>query len=439
MPSTKQSKEIFLLGAGGMGMLPLAIYLKQMGYHPLAYDDAFSEPVRDILERLSIPVLEAIPESGVARVVYSSAILPTHPVYRQALALGIPLEKRGAYWAELIQPKKLLAVVGSHGKTTSTGMLIDVLDKAGFSFSYLLGGLFNDGRLPARYCAESDWVVSEVDESDRTWDQFSPTITLAVNFDWDHVDAYSSEADLANSFLALFQRTKEKIIVLEEETVLAKLARLSAIPFESLGFSGTSSYCIRNAERGKVQLRSPTCTLELEGSFNAKNASLALAAASTLGISLPADPLKDWKGIYRRQATLYESKELSVFADYAHHPRELKAILALAQLRFQGPQTVVFQPHRYSRTAEHALGFAEALSRADAVFLLPVYSANEPFLEGGTSLAIKKAFPDLSKLQCFAEKDACLGYLKTLRPKGTLVFIGAGDIYQLAQTYVSTL
>lgn len=434
-----QDMKTFLLGAGGMGMLPLAVYLKQMGHRPLAYDDAFSGPVRAILERLSIPIVEDISQNEVNRVVYSSAILPSHPLYQKALALGLPLERRGAYWAKLVQDKKLLAVVGSHGKTTTTGILIEILEKAGFSFSYMLGGLFNEGRLPARYCPKSEWVVSEIDESDRTLDEFNPVLTLAVNFDWDHVDAYPSQADLAASFLALFQRTREKIIFLEEDQVLGQLAHLSATSSTSIGFSDAGPYSLKDLGKGKFQLLTPPCTLELEGLFNAQNASLALAAANVLGVALPATPLKDWKGIFRRQATLYQSKDRCVFADYAHHPQELKAILDLAQARYPGPQTVVFQPHRYSRTAQHALGFAEALTVADAILLLPVYSANEAFLEGGTSLAIKKAFPHTSKLQYFETGDACLAYLQAQRPKGALLFIGAGDIYQLAQTYVSTL
>ncbi len=431
--------NIFLLGAGGMGMLPLALYLKQMGHTPMAYDDAFSEPVRAILEKLSIPVAEDLPENRVDSVIYSSAILPSHPIYQKALALGFPLEKRGVYWAKLIQDKKLLAIVGSHGKTTTTGIFIELLESAGFSFSYMLGGLFNDERLPARYCPKSEWVVSEVDESDRTLDGFSPHLTLAVNFDWDHVDTYPNQADLAASFLSLFQRTKEKIIFLEEDQILGQLARLSTTPYVSLNFSNSGPYALKDLGKGKVQLLAPNTTLELEGIFNAKNASLALEAAKALGVALPATPLKSWKGIFRRQTILYQSTELCIFADYAHHPQELKAVLDLAQERFPGPQTVVFQPHRYSRTAQHAHGFAEILNRADTVLLLPVYSANEPFLETGTSLAIKKAFPNISKLQYFETKEACVAYLQVQQPKGALLFIGAGDIYQLAQTYVSTL
>lgn len=437
--------NIFLLGAGGMGMLPLALYLKQMGHKPIAYDDAFSEPVKAILEALAIPIVKDLPTHSVDTVVYSSAIVSSHPIYQKALALGLPVEKRGAYWARLVASKKLLAVVGSHGKTTTTGILIELLESAGFSFSYMLGGLFNSGRLPARYCPKSEWVVSEIDESDRTLDLFSPHLTLAVNFDWDHVDAYPSQADLASSFLALFKRTQEKIIFLEEDKPLGQLARLSSSPYTSLEFSNTGPYTLKDLGianvqlLGQFQLLSPKCTVELQGLFNAKNAALALAAVNALEASLPADPLKNWQGIFRRQALLYEGGSLSVVADYAHHPQEIKALLAFAKDRFPGPQTVVFQPHRYSRTAQHAKGFAEALSVADTVLLLPVYSANEPFLEGGTSLAIKKAFLSHSKLQYCATKASCLAYLQAHRPKGALLFIGAGDIYSLAQTYVRTL
>lgn len=432
--------KILLLGAGGMGMLPLAIYLKQMGHHPLAYDDAFSEPALGILRALDIPCVDGLePEDKVDRVVYSSAIAHDHPLYRKALAYGLPLYRRGIFWAEIIQSKKLLAIVGSHGKTTTTAMLIDLLSKSGMTFDYMLGGLFKDKRLPAAYRPESEWIVSEIDESDATIQAFSPAITVVVNFDWDHVDTYPQSADLEASFLALLQRTTEKIIFLAEDQALRPLAELSQKPCEALQFGPSSPYHIEASTGGNFRLSSGSSSLELPGLFNIKNASLALAAATALGVTVDKEPLKDWQGVWRRQDHLYQDSAVHIMADYAHHPQELRALLALARSSMPGPQTVVFQPHRYTRTRQYAQAFAEALSAADAVLLLPVYAANEAFLPDGTSLAIKNAFPEGSKLQYFEDKAACLAYLKILQPKGALLFVGAGDIDQLAHAYVQTL
>ncbi len=432
--------RVFLLGAGGMGMLPLAVYLKQMGHAPLAYDDAFSEPVLDILQQLDIPCVKDFSlEDKIDSVVYSSAIGPSHPLYQKALASGLPLTKRGIFWAELVKSKKLLAIVGSHGKTTTSAMLIEILSQSGMSFDYMLGGLFKENRLPAAYKPDSEWLISEIDESDATIDAFSPEITLVVNFDWDHVDTYPQAADLEASFLALFQRTQQKVVFLAEDATLRRLASASPTKSLAIDFNENSPYHIEDSGSGNFKLSSASSSVELAGLFNIKNASLALAAASALGVDLGTSPLKTWKGVWRRQDHLYQGPDVHIMADYAHHPQELKALLALARSSIPGQQTVVFQPHRYTRTHKYAKAFAEALSAADSILLLPVYSANEPFLAEGTSLAIKNAFPEASKLQYFEGKAACLAYLQSTRPKGSLIFIGAGDIDQLAHAYVHTL
>jgi UDP-N-acetylmuramate-alanine ligase len=164
-----------------MGVGPLAIYLAQLGYTVTGEDDALTGDMRSLLHREGV-ALGAIPDDA-ELVVYSSAIARSHPAYVAALARKLPLVRRGEMLAEIVREKKLVAVCGSHGKTTTTAMLIAALRAAGFPAGYVLGGLFADDTPPAR-AGSNDWVVAEIDESDGTIDRFSPEITVAVNLDW---------------------------------------------------------------------------------------------------------------------------------------------------------------------------------------------------------------------------------------------------------------
>lgn len=210
----REDTNIYMVGVGGMGMCPLAIYLAQAGYNVSGVDDNMRPEVALILKKngVRIDLEKRLPEICDS-VIYSSAIGEEDEIFVQGRERGIPFFRRGEYLARVVGNKKLLAIIGSHGKTTTAGMLIHALNRAGVDFSFLLGGLFNDESiLPARYC-ESDWIVAEIDESDGTIDEFSPEVTLVVNFDWDHPARYGCIEDLERTFLELFRRTRCAVIM----------------------------------------------------------------------------------------------------------------------------------------------------------------------------------------------------------------------------------
>ena len=231
-----------------MGMAPLAIYLAQAGYAVTGEDDAMTEEVRVLLNRERVSVM-SIPDDS-ELVVYSSAIAKTHPAYVAATARNLPLVRRGEMLAELVREKKLVAVCGSHGKTTTTAMLITALRRANFPAGYILGGLFGDETSPARV-GSNDWVVAEIDESDGTIERFTPTVTVAVNLDWDHPDHYRQLADLERTFAALFTRTSTAVLVSDACALSGRVVNLAtdagvaagvALPtFETFGRAGVFS------------------------------------------------------------------------------------------------------------------------------------------------------------------------------------------------------
>ena len=456
--------HVHLLGAGGMGMTPLGLYLVQRGFAVSAEDDHWNPATREVLGHAGVKLtaVNAAPDAT-ELIVYTSAVAPSHPTRQRAVARGLTQVRRGEMLATVTRDRRLVAVVGSHGKTTTTAMLITILQRAGFECGWVLGGLFHGGVLPpARHAG--DWVVAEVDESDGTIGNFSPEITLAVNLDWDHADHYPQLADLENEFAALFARTTGAVFtsdacVLSQRLVarlvergvptrLPDVVRRPASTF-TFGRTGDFQYSIQRESEGSQTLALggkfsiTDATVRALGDFNAANAAAALAVAQQLGAKIEPASLSLFVGVRRRQTCLYASRLVTVIEDYAHHPTEIRALLA--GLRKNARRLlVVFQPHRYTRTAQFKTEFAAALAGADQVFLLDVYAASESPVAGGTTADIYAEFKKTGGTQPITylpgNAAGMLAALKTaLRPGDTVVFVGAGDIDQTGQEFVARL
>jgi len=479
--------QVHLLGAGGMGMAPLGLYLAQLGFRVSGEDDAWNPAVRGLLARAGVTITAAggLPDDA-QLVVHSSAVAPAHPSRRRATAAGVPPVRRGEMLAAVLKGKKLMAVVGSHGKTTTTALLITALARADFPCGWILGGLFQDDALPPARVAAGDWVVAEVDESDGTIDGFAPEVTVAVNLDWDHADHYAKLADLEAAFAALFARTQGAVFISDACTlsarICARLVERSVPPHPGVavrrpastftfGRTGDFQYHLSNdtpaglnlALGGKFSIKE--ATVHAQGEFNAGNAAAALAAAQFIGATISPDSLAGFAGVRRRQ-TLLHASTIRVYEDYAHHPTEIRALLNVlrrsagsplvggpgSEVRPQGPTlqqsggrlVVVFQPHRFTRTARFKAEFAAALAAADSLYLMDVYAAGEPPVAGGTAADI---YAELRKtgaghhVTYLPGNDAGLpGALKpALQPGDTLAFVGAGDIDLMARRFVAQL
>lgn len=450
----KGEQNVCMIGVGGMGMCPLAIYLRQAGYRVIGYDDALQETVKQMLIAEGVELIgraDSLPM--VDCVIYSSAIAPQHLLYKQAKEKGVPLVRRGEYLAKVLKNKKLIAIVGSHGKTSTTALLIHALRTQGFSFSYLLGALFKEKNcLPANYI-DAEWVVAEVDESDGTIEHFSPEITLAVNFDWDHPDKYSSPEDLINTFKRLFGRTRGAIFYPSDCEILKKIVGELSIQEVSFGKGGAFDAGITEEDgrlligfqgllpnSSEMEDRS-VIEVPLSGEFNGKNAMAAVAIVQYLVGEFKADVFKDYLGVQRRQEVLFEANGLNVLMDYAHHPTEIQALLDCARKKWKDAKLiVVFQPHRYTRTKQYYQLFAEVLGSPDQLILMPVYAASEPYDVAGTSELIYTALEDSSKtifLKSFDDDlHSLLPSLDSCHSQASVVlFVGAGDIEKKAKSF----
>jgi len=431
-------------------MAPLGLYLAQLGFDLSAEDDQWNPATRELLERAGValvPVNGAPPATEL--VVHSSAVAPTHPARQAAAARGWPQVRRGEMLAEVTRGRKLVAIAGSHGKTTTTAMLITVLARAGFECGWVLGGLFPDNALPPAR-AGADWVVAEVDESDGTIGLFAPEITVVVNLDWDHSNHYPRPADMENEFAALFTRTRGAVFISDACVRSHRLAAAAqGAPVLTFGRTGDFQYSIRGEQGGSQTLglggKFPlaTATVRALGDFNAANAAAALAVAQHLGAKVDAASLASFAGVCRRQTCLYVSERVSVYEDYAHHPTEIRALLA--SLRKRGARLlVVFQPHRYTRTAQFKAEFAAALAGADQLFLLDVYAASEQPVTGGTAADIYAEFTKSGGTTPVAylpgNAPGLLAAVRAaVRTGDTLAFVGAGDIDHLGREFVAQL
>lgn len=446
MESKAACQRILFVGVGGMGMTPLAVLLAKSGVVVDGIDDQLEEANQTILEAHYVGLTGTFDLTpGYQQIVYSRAIRHDDPRLEEARRKGISVVSRGEKLADFVANKQLIAVVGSHGKTTTTAMLIHLLRKHDVAFSYMLGGLFSDSSIaPADYQEGAEYMVAEVDESDGTIDLFAPAITVCQAVSWDHNAFYQSEASLHDTFTRLFSRTSEQIIYDEqvEELIDREQSPSHLTPLATHHFSCRAHHSDRTLlEVQSSEYLTGTAIVKAVGAYNAKNAILAMLAARRLIKKDLSEGLMDFAGVYRRQELLYGDRveDFFVYQDYAHHPKEVSTFLESMRVHFPSyRRVVVFQPHRYSRTATFAREFADILSAEEDACLLPVYAASEEFIEAGSAQAVLAYARD--RLKYFTDEQALYSYLdERAESKTVFLFIGAGDILYQANGYADRL
>jgi UDP-N-acetylmuramate--alanine ligase len=423
-------RKLHFIAIGGAGMSGLALVCHRLGARVSGSDRAESSYLRR-LRRAGIdarvghdPAL--LPAD--AEVVVSTAVAEDNPELALARARGQRVIHRGELLAELCRQKRLLAVGGAHGKTTTAGMLVWLADDRG---SFFIGGEL-PGRGPgdepanAAWHSDSEWVIAEADESDASFLELEPEIAVVTNVELDHHSHWSSRAELVEAFRR-FADPASGLVLLADPG-------LDSIP--------TGQRTVRfDAEHPGPPLR-----LQVPGAHNLLNARAALAAAELAGFGSAeelAPRLEGFPGMLRRQQRRGSRDGAEIYDDYAHHPSEVAA--TLAALRELGPRRLVavFQPHLYSRTKALAARFGVALAAADAVGVLDVYAAREQpvgELAGVSGLDVARATADRAggrPVWWLRDAETALRRLNAeLRDGDLLVTIGAGDVYELASKLV---
>lgn len=399
----------YMGGVCGMGMAPLAAFLKADGNDVAGFDDCPNADVLEYLSRNGVGVGARMRRlDGFDAVVISTALKRRLPDIEKCGAKKTML--RGECWAQLCARRRLVAVVGSHGKSTVSALCAHAANKYAPAAGWLVGAI-PAGFEMHRHCAEGGMLFSEIDESDGTIENFSPEITVAVNADLDHTDTYADWDAVEQMFRRLFARTKRAVVFSESDKILAKVA---------------------------AEFPQKARPVKTPAAFNEANKTLARAAFEcALQTRLPAGAFADFMGLRRRQETLFCDPRTVAVADYAHHPSEVAAFLDYFCAKYpDAEKTVVFQPHRYSRTKSFAGKFAEILD-ANAcgakILLAEVYAASEPFDASATSEKI--AEKSRNKSIVLAKNGEIFDYMRELMSdnnsgkKSAIAFVGAGDLY----------
>lgn len=437
-------QHIYFVGIGGIGMSALARYFHHLGCEVSGYDKVETTLTQQLVkEGITVGYVDEVgllPEK-IDLVVYTPAIPNNHQQLTHLKQQGYPVKKRAEVLGLISKNKKTIGVAGTHGKTTTSSILTHLLRTAGIDCTAFLGGIA--GNLNSNFVAgQSEWVVMEADEFDRSFLHLHPHIGVITSMDADHLDIYGQVEQLHESFEDYAQQVQETLYVanglplkmqgaarhsygLEEGTVRARHFRAVAphVYFDWEGFG----------EHWKE------LEFTLAGQHNVWNATAAIAIAHQLGAKEAAvrEGLKTFKGIKRRFEMVYEGEEQVYIDDYAHHPTELEAAIQAARALYPNRQlTGVFQPHLYSRTQDFAAGFAAALDLLDEVLLLDIYPARELPIEGVDSAIIYNKMKCTNKL--LLAKDDLLGTLEKKHIE-VLMTLGAGDIGALVPNIAKML
>ena len=447
-------KNIHCVGIGGIGVSGLAELLQRKGYQ-VSGSDLNNTAIITRLRNLGVRIEQGHKADYIGAadlVVYSSAVAADNAELQAAKTAGIPLISRGQLLAQLMQPYFSIAVVGTHGKTTTTGFIANTLVAARLDPTYVIGGQIRSQETTARF-GNSNYFIAEADESDGSFLFMKPNIAIITNIEADHLENYGGDFEqLKASFLQFIEALPEdSLVVLGVDcpvvrSLLPKITRR----FVTFGFSEAADFRVKRTTTSglvsQVIVQRPhlitlMLILQIAGEHNVLNALASVVIANELGISDEAltAGLQSFPGMSRRfhphGALSVENGKALLFEDYGHHPSAIAATLAMAKEAWPNQRIVlVFQPHRYSRTRDLIDDFVRVLSRADLLVLTDVYAASEQLDEAGSA---EKLYNALQKQQVSAifipNLDAVAERLpKRLQPDDIVILQGAGNVSSIA-------
>jgi UDP-N-acetylmuramate--alanine ligase len=410
--------------------------------------------VTEHLERLGVVIYKGhMGEQvlGADVVVISSAVKMDNVEVKSAMDLKIPVIRRAEMLGELMRMKQGIAIAGTHGKTTTTSLVGQVLQYAGFDPTLIVGGKVKSLKTNAKL-GEGEYLIAEADEFDRSFLQLTPILAVITNIETEHLDCYRDLDEIKETFVAFANKVPfygAVILCLDEESlqeIMQKLhrrvltygitpqAEFRAINpvFHEMRTDFTAVW--RDEPLGQI-------SLQLPGIHNIKNALASLGIGLELEIPFEKikEALEDFTGVHRRFEIKAEVKDILIIDDYAHHPTEIKASLKGAREGWNRRIVAVFQPHLYSRTRDFYQDFGQSFFNADILIVTDVYPAREDPIPGVTGELVAEAARSLGHRQVvyIPNKEDVTDYLSEILRKGDLVItMGAGDICKIAEDLV---
>jgi UDP-N-acetylmuramate--alanine ligase len=446
-----QPRRVHIVGVGGVGMSAIALLLARMGHRVSGSDLKESVALaRLVAAGVEVHVgnrAENVPPEADA-VVYSTAIPERNVELVAARRLGVPVLHRSAALAALAATRRTIAVAGSHGKTTTSSMLALMLRSAGWQPSFVIGGEVNEVGANAAYGA-GEWLVVEADESDGTFLKLGPEAAIVTSLEPDHLDYYGGFDALTAAFERFVDAVPGPVVCCADDAGAHRIA--AARPrVRTYGFDPGAYYRIDEPDLvGDVDRFTLSAGGEVLGELvvplavkAATNAAGASALALELGVPFAAiaEALRGFGGVARRFERRGERDGVTFIDDYAHLPGEVSAAIATARQGGWRRVIVVFQPHRYSRTASLWRDFAHAFDGADTVVLTDVYAAGETPIAGVSGRLVVHAVVDASPTLAvsYLPRPADLLDLprRLARPGDVVLTLGAGDLTRLPDAWL---
>jgi len=448
-----QQQPLHFTGIGGIGMSGLAEIYHALGC-PVTGSDVRLSVVTQRLETLGIRVTEghsaANVPAGAAAVIVTSAVKDDNPELIEARRRGLPVVLRGELLAELMRSRRGVAFGGSHGKTTSSSMAACVALEAALDPTVFIGTLApflggSNARLGG------DLLITECDESDGSFLELAPILSVITNIDREHLDYYGTFENVQNAFVRFANKVAwhgAAIVCIDDPEVRALLPRMRRrlirygqradadlrIHDARSGADGSTFQLARGAdELGEFHLH-------VLGTHNVLNATAVVAAMLELGIPLEKirSGLAQYRGTGRRMEIKGTATGVTVIDDYGHHPTEVRATLAALRLMQPKRLVVLFQPHRYTRTQLLMDEFATAFGDADSVRVMEIYAASEPLIEGVTASALVERIRASGHVDC-ALAGTAEELRQQLRPGDLVLTLGAGSVTQMGPRLLDEL
>jgi UDP-N-acetylmuramate--alanine ligase len=446
MVTFRNFQKIHLVGIGGSGMNGIAEVLLSSGY-AVSGSEIKPSAITGRLQNLGAKIYEghdAAHVQGAHVVVVSSAVKADNVEVVEAHKLKIPVIPRAEMLAELMRLKYGIAVAGAHGKTTTTSMIASVLGAAGLDPTFVVGGRVNHIGSSARL-GQGEYMVVEADESDRSFLLLAPVLAVVTTIDREHLDQYESLEEIQEVFLQFVNRVPfygSVILCLDEPNVQALLPRVKR-PVITYGTSSQADLVIGNVNMSGFESRFElTYRGEEVGEFhlnsspgmhNIRNA--AAAAAVALSLNIPAELIRQgfekFKGVGRRFEVKGVFNGVTLIDDYGHHPTEIRATLDAARGCGFKRLLVIFQPHRYSRTAKLWEELRQAFNQADILAVLDIYAAGEAPLDGIYSELLAQAISSAGHkhvIYSSSMQTAVEFLVKEAKPGDAILAIGAGSV-----------
>lgn len=438
--------HIFFLGIGGIGMSALARYYHHAGYKISGYDRDKTELTKK-LEASGISIVyeeeSSLIENSIDFVVYTPAIKSDQALFKYFVDENIKMLKRSEALKELFVSKKVIAVAGTHGKTSTSALMAHVFESAAANVSAFIGGIMSNYGTNFIY-GKTDWVIVEADEFDRSFWRLYPDVAVIQAIDADHLDIYETEENMVDAYRQFTRQIKKggRLYLTQavfdqrfDDSWKQELAD-NQVQIETFGFdSGDLRVENLEEENGINHFRfsgfSERVSLKLAGKHNVQNALGAISVARFFELEDETikSGLESFKGIQRRFEYIVLQKDFVVIDDYAHHPKEIDAAINAAKKHHTGKEiTVVFQPHLFSRTRDFMDDFALSLESADEVILVELYPAREKPIEGVDSMHLLERINHSNKH--FVLKENLIDFLSVPK-REVLLLLGAGDVFKM--------